>query len=313
VTKNALNKTAYRVLQLLLWLSKEPLTFEQINERFVADTHIGKTVSPDSLWFYLNTLKALGCKVSRPSPRNNFCYHIQYHPFSYLVTAKDLEVLNHTLALLDDIHYWDVLHLNQWLHKLFAHVANVNRTDLARQFFQENRTASCQLNSLVQQLETHAQNHELLSVMYNSPLSGPEEKIFLPQKLFHHQNVIYVLGHTPDRIESSMFRLDRIQNITPIIQPELCHRLLQYQLEKPVYLIRFLNCTPKQYEPLGEEEETFRDPFKEEHLFVKFRCDNLFLLRQKLLSGDFHFQVIYPQDFQHDLQQTLAKMRQLYV
>lgn len=312
MTQNALNKTAYRVLQLLRWLSAESLTFEQINDRFAADALIGKPVSPDSLWFYLNTLKALGCIISRPSPRNRFCYHIQFHPFTYRLTDKDLEVLNHTLMVIDDANYWDVQYFNQWLHKIFDHVSNEDRTDLARQFFRDTRSVSCQLDSMVQRFEQHAKSHDLLIVTYISPQQGAEEKIFLPKRLFCHQNIIYILGHTHDREGSSMLRLDRVSQVRTLAHPELRHQLLQKQLEKPVYLIRIFNCAHNRYEALGENEETFRDPFQEEHLIVKFRCDNPFLLRQKLLSSEYYFQVIYPQQFQQDLQQTLYEMRQLY-
>src|SRR5688500_17607755 len=61
--RKALNGTAYRIFKLLQWLIESPLNVETLNLRFQQEPLIGKAVSSDSIWLYINTLKTLGCQI----------------------------------------------------------------------------------------------------------------------------------------------------------------------------------------------------------------------------------------------------------
>jgi hypothetical protein len=89
----SLNSTAYRIYRILEWLVEKPLTLTEINLKFKADPLIGKVVSSDSILLYMNTLKAIGCEIQRPSPKNSFHYMLLYHPFGMTLTEQHIQLL----------------------------------------------------------------------------------------------------------------------------------------------------------------------------------------------------------------------------
>ncbi|MEB3207098.1 MAG: WYL domain-containing protein [Vampirovibrionales bacterium] len=96
---STINATASHIFRLLGWLTEAPLTVEQINEKF--EQTIGRKLSSDSIWLYLNTLRALGCQISRPTPTNGFQHELLYNAFSVHLTDSDLRSLIETKSNLE--------------------------------------------------------------------------------------------------------------------------------------------------------------------------------------------------------------------
>lgn len=313
--QNSYNQVAYRILLLLHWLSEKPLTFQEINHRFETEPGIEKRVSQDTLWFYINTLKALGCEISRPAPRNGYCYELRYHPFSHFLTPRDIQTFKEVITQTDErFDHWDLIYFNHWLKRMFETAANRRRQEMMDQFFRDIRTRDFKhLEGLMKQLEMYCEAKQLLMLQYHSATKGLEDLLFLPQKLFQHLGNIYLLGYTPEANNASMLRLDRIEHVKPYEDDKVRNALLQKQREKQVFVIRLLNCTKTSYETLEEEdEEIYADPITPEHLLVRLRSENEFLLKQKLLSSGYLFQVLHPAHFKEDLYQSLLEMRQMY-
>ncbi len=311
---DSFNQTAYRILSLLLWLSKEPLSFDEINQRFKERNTIGKTVSQDTLWLYLNTLKALGCKVSRPTKRNGFRYQLTYHPFNYFLTSDDLEVMKNTALLTNHHHdHWDLIYFVKWVQRVLASLANENRDTLLQKFFEESRFVQTDgLEESIDRLEHFAKHHQLLTIEYQSAINGIKTFAFLPLKVFFDQGSLYLLGQAEDQGQTSMLRIDRIKNFSPLNNPELQQRLNEQLQERQLFIIRLFNCTAKTYEPLGEGEILYPDPTSPNNIVVRLRSQNDFLLKQRLLSYGTPFQILYPGSFDYEMHQTLRQMRELY-
>lgn len=312
--QNSFNQTAYRIFKLLLWLAQEPLTLEEINRRFSTEETVLKSLSQDTLWLYINTLKCLGCKISRPSPKNNYHYELMSHPFTYMLSPTDRVTLREAHTCIDDsLDNWDILHFNYWLRDVFQHASNPDREELAQQFFTEIRMMErVPSETTLQDLELFCRNQTLMDLTYASPLQGSRQFIILPEKVFQHQATLYLLGYTPDREQSVMLRADRILSFQAADDIEM-HRLLSQKREnKPVYTLRMLYCTPGQYVSLAEKETIRPDPDHPEHLLVQLQTDNEFLLIQKLLSSTGTFQVLAPDSLKSALCTMLEKMRRQY-
>ncbi len=312
---NSFNQTAYRILKLFQWLSEKPMTFQEINERFETDSRIGRRVSQDTLWFYINTLKAVGCQISRPTPKNQYCYHLSYHPFTYFLTYQDLEVLKDAVNAIDEeLSYHDFLVLTQWLRSVFQKSANRDRNQLETQFFDEVRFANlCHLDQEIKDIEAHCQANQILKVQYDVPLEGTKTYTVLPLRLFYEQGYLYILCQREDCEQTSMLRLDRVQKFTPIDSPELSSLLKKKVARKPALVLKIFDCSLQEFEPIGEPCEVYPDPSSRQDLIVKLWCDNEFLIKQKLLASGYSFQVIQPLSFKSDIEQTLQEMRQIYL
>jgi WYL domain len=309
------NQTAYRILLLFKWLIEKPLTFAELNERFSNEPLVGKKISQDTLWLYLNTLKALGCEATRPSARNDFTYKITYHPFSYYLITSDLQVLKQTFECVDNqLGFWETVLFGQWLRKIFQNAANPDRNDLARQFFEETRLIDYDaIRHLVNPLQKHCQEEQLLYIRYLSPMKGVTDFHFLPNKLFHWKGAFYLLGQSDQKEKNCMLRVDKIVEVAPVQNSQLQQRLAEQRDQAHVYIIRFLNCSLETHEALEACEEVLLDDKHPQHLLLKIDSDNEFLLQQKLLCCGYQFQVLYPFAFKQTVQQTLEAMRQPYL
>jgi hypothetical protein len=109
-SRKPMNSTAYRIFKLLQWLVHSPLSVDALNRLFVEDPFIGKPLSNDSIWLYINTLKMLGCKIRRPSPRNNFQYELLSHPFGLMLSDRQLQTLAQVKAFAQQC----LLHQEMW-------------------------------------------------------------------------------------------------------------------------------------------------------------------------------------------------------
>lgn len=313
--QNTFNQTAYRILLLLRWLIEEPLTFAEINARFLSEPKIQKTVSQDTLGLYLNTLRALGCEVSRPAPRNGYKYDLIYHPFTYFLTSQDIGTLKETLRHLDDqLPLMDTLRFNLWLDKMFRLAANKNRAELSELFMYDTRIINFDtLESSIHQLSAYCQEEQLVEVFYHSAGDGIKKIDFLPYKITHSQGTFYLVGQSADKSNTSMLRIDKITDVRPSNNDQLLHVLQEKRLQKQEFVIRLCFVSPRDYIPFQEDEEIIPDPQSADHFIVKLTTDNEFALWQKLLSSGYLFQVLSPESFKNDLESTLTEMRRMYV
>lgn len=262
----------------------------------------------------MNTLKALGCEISRPTRSNGYRYQLSYHPFSHFLTQQDVQTIKDIFLHFDDrIDYWNMIYFQRWLQRVFEKATNKDRLQGLQQLMTELRMIDYQsVQQLVSQLEQYSAQRQLIRITYKSAVSDVKLIDFLPQKIFHHQGVLYLLGFGPDWDRASMLRLDKIEQVEPLDNPALAEELLQKQQHKQTYVLRFLNCSAKDIDTFGEDQQMLRDPVCTEHLLIKFRTDNEFLLTQTLLTLGYRFQILYPQTYKQELLNTVREMRQLY-
>ena len=66
INKNAISITCYRAYMVFQLLLSGPKTKEELMHYFETDGVINKKLSTDVLNFDLNTLKNIGCKITKP-------------------------------------------------------------------------------------------------------------------------------------------------------------------------------------------------------------------------------------------------------
>src|SRR5574344_2162067 len=93
VNCNFMSLTGYRTLVLFDLILKKSSTVEDINNYFLQNKYIHGAFSKDMLRIYLNSLRAVGCTITRASKSNNYTYKILEHPFNLDITNTQLKVL----------------------------------------------------------------------------------------------------------------------------------------------------------------------------------------------------------------------------
>lgn len=321
--RKSLNGTAYRIFKLLQWLIQSPLSLDALNTRFHADPHIGRGVSGDSVWLYVNTLKALGCRIRRPSPKNGFRYELISHPFGLSLSEERQEALALAKAHAQkSFSHQDMLVLDRLLKKIIRHGDVPSPQECIEKLFRQSRSfdlEACQEHIRV--LERVVGEASLFLVRYCSPRQGEENFIFLPELLYYEQGVLYVRGDRADLPSPSSLRVDRIIALSPLEDETVQAAIRERRLHTIEVRLRLFVSEPDRWPGLGLDErhgvygESRRQigwrnnqPFVETALQVR----DFFYLQQRLLAGGYAFQILSPDFFRKDVRKTLETMFRFY-
>lgn len=320
-SRRSLNSTAYRIFKLLQWLIESPLTVPELNQKFLEDANIGKRVSTDTVWLYINTLKALGCVIRRPSPRNGFCYEMVSHPFGLNLDERQLETLAQAkVTAQQHFTHQEMLTLDGLLRKVVGQGGYSQQPELVDNLFQQSRSLDSQECRLrVEQLESAILAEDLLQVTYLSPLKGEEQFSFLPESIFYRQGVIYVRGERPEYPEPSNLRLDRMISVQPLRDESLRNGLRLRQAVKTEVILQVFVDSPHQFQgfSLDPDQGVYQEtrlwvdgskPYYEVRLLIR----DSFYLKQTLLSMTVPFAILAPTGFREEFASTLRSMLDFY-
>lgn len=85
--------TGARALILMVYLLESPKNFEQIKQFLIDCGVTGKEYSIDTIRIDLNTLKQIGCEISKATKRTNNCYGLLNHPFKLKLSTIEVSTL----------------------------------------------------------------------------------------------------------------------------------------------------------------------------------------------------------------------------
>ena len=90
--------TGTRSLALIGLLIVAPRTFDEIKSELIKMNVFDEKNSDDTLRVDLNTIKSVGCELTRPCPSNGYKYALKKHPFILKLTKDDIKLLDKELA-----------------------------------------------------------------------------------------------------------------------------------------------------------------------------------------------------------------------
>ncbi|MEB3246032.1 MAG: hypothetical protein VKJ06_08630 [Vampirovibrionales bacterium] len=222
---SAINTTASHIFKLLGWLSHHPMTADEILAQFRQDTN--RSISSDSVWLYLNTLRALGCLISRPTPSNQFKHELNFNAFSVYLTDSDLRALIEAKAALEThgASYQEQLWFDQFVKALMrqscyleelaqtsqeapandlggvSHEVSLFETSQSAQllledYFAKSRSVDYEpYQPLIQALESAILQSSWLKIYYKT---GSGRKLCFectpPERLMYKGGVLYLVG-----------------------------------------------------------------------------------------------------------------------
>lgn len=321
--RKAMNSTAYRIFKLLQWLIQSPLSVEALNRLFCEDPLIGKPVSNDTVWLYVNTLRALGCKIRRPSPRNNFQYEMLSHPFGIALSDAQFETLSQAKAYAQQqFTHQEMMVLDGLLRKIVGFSTVEDPQQAVDRLFAQSRSFDYQgRESHIESLEHWIEAEQLLWITYVSPLKGQEQFYFLPEAVYYEQGVVYVRGERPENPGPSSLRIERLLQMQPVTQEALWSTLKQRKAETTEVILHLRTQESMQFQGFGLDEnhgvyeESCQPIGHESSAFgyeVRLRVRDWFYLKQRLLASGLSFCVVTPDAFRQEMHSTLQAMLAFY-
>ena len=293
--------TGIRALILLGLLIEEPRSLEEIRTKFIEYNVLEESHSNDILRIDLNTLRAIGCDISRADKKTNYKYKLLNHPFDLKITDAEISLLKRVYNRIKD---------NLSIDELIQHDILFNK--IAKHICDENQKQKiCGISPLkhfntnkIKELEEDCKYKRILKLIYKNPVTNKElEKDIAAYEIVFKNNKVYLLGFDLNLKKNIMFHINRIRKILS-------------KSENDINIVNksiFVKFKLKNLGILGlNDNETIINENTTDGFIIEGKYHNEFLAIQRILSFGLNCTVIEPEDFKEKIIDSLKKMKDIY-
>lgn len=293
--------TAYRALLVLGMLMERPLSREEIANILKENRITSKSFSLDTVRVTINTLKAAGCRITRPTLKNNYKYTLVSHPFRIEFSNTQLNCLNAIRNNLVQLGDWQlILTINDFYNKIVSKTQSESKMEIIRN---AEPLIEIDKNMLKIISESSAKNKELI-IDYCSSENGVEELRIIADRIFYEEGRLYLWCYSYKYDSYSYIRIDKIKTIKSI-------SLSAKTINKSSYLATYnvkgdsmLVFKPAQNERIIDQDD--------KKILVEADVLNEFKFIQRLLLLGTDFSLVSPDLLKKKLISKLKSIKQGY-
>ncbi len=291
--------TGIRSIVLLGLLIIAPRSLEEIRKIFLQYNIIDESSSNDILRIDINTLKYMGCEISRASAKTDFKYVLGNHPFSLNVTLEEIKLIK---------RFYKIVKKTADIPKLLVYDDFFKK--IAKFISNENKEAFLGISvlkhfdiKLIKSLLRDCDEKALLTLDYISP----DNQFVLTKKiaaksLEFRNDRIYLHGFDIEKNKWIILNLKRIQSIWgknknngDYIENKICTRFMLKSI----------------YNNTLEDNEKVIDKIGN-NCIVEGVYFNKFLCIQRMLSFGANCTVLEPLEIKNKIIELLQEMRKIY-
>ena len=115
--------TGFKSILIFSLLLEGPKSYSELQEILKNHEYLHETISSDTLRVYLNSLREIGCKITRKSKNGVTRYSIDSHPFVLNIDEKQIpSIIKVYKALTQSIEVSDLLALQQFFAKISQYI-----------------------------------------------------------------------------------------------------------------------------------------------------------------------------------------------
>lgn len=300
VNCNLMSLTGYRTLVILSALMECSKSNDEINACLFNNQYIKEKFSSDTLRIYINSLRSIGCEITRANKSNSKKYELLSHPFVYNIEKSQLQALTKLYKnLYEKVDIKDVTILENFFNKISGFVKDENTKDILQNVSVLKYIDKNILNNLL----LHCKNKNQITFLYNSPKSGEKEIKIVADKLSFKSEKLYLWGTSLTHKQYSYFAADRILNIISI------DILKEHERSEPIKVVYELYNQNENYTPESDEKiiEQTRNKF-----VIEVTSENEFALIQRILYKANDCRIKFPESFKVKILNKLKNMEEIY-
>ncbi|MBE7710662.1 MAG: WYL domain-containing protein [Cyanobacteria bacterium SIG31] len=292
--------TGVRSIVMLGLLIASPHSLEEIRQALLEINAIEETSSLDILRIDLNTLKAMGCNISRPTAKNNYKYELIEHPFSLKITEEDIKhfkkVYNRIKA---EANIKTLIEYDELINKIANHIQD---NKIKEMFI--GISALKRLNlAFIKELAVDCKNENTLVITYKKPSSAKAyQKEVIAQELVFQNDQVFLHCYDKSVYKPIVLNAKRILNVLSRSFKGCAPNAKTTNIK---FMLKNFNI-----DSLSKEE--FIVEQTENGYIVEGHYYNEFLAIQRILSFGPKCTVLKPNDFREKIIEKLKEMRAIY-
>lgn len=301
ITYNLMSFTAFKSILLFSLLVDGPKSYKEMQEFMGNHEYLNESISIDTLRVYLNSLKAIGCNITRKTINGTTKYSIDSHPLILKFDEKQIKsIIKIYKAISKNIEVRDLIALQNFFSKIADYVDNKELKEKL-----QNISPISNIDfQLVLDLLKHAQNNNEISVYYNSENTGKKNITILVDKIYITNNKLYISGINSEYNTYSSFLVNKIIKINSV-------NLKEKTLTTPELTVGYqYSKDDNEIFELLENEKIIEE--KNNILTIEITSKNKFEITQRIMSHSMKCKVLYPQDYKEHIISTLKRMKEGY-
>lgn len=293
--------TGFRTLLLFISLLEEPRSIKELIEIVKSHDVTEKSASKDTVRVTLNTLKAAGCEIGRPTKTNGYKYSLIKHPFVMQLTQKEVDsLLLIRERMANELSWRKVLLLNSFYKKFFSLTYNEKYIELEKN--------SRPLFGMDMDILKVISNPEIIgkkvNLTYDSPEFNIEDIEVIPQKLIYENTRLYLWCYSYKYERISILNAERIKKINSVDMTKAEINSNKYEVEYEIF-----GSSAKEFKL--ENNETILEKTNNS-IKVKANVANEFWFIQRILLFGTDFKIISPYFFKEKLINKLKLIQKGY-
>lgn len=292
--------TGMRAIVLMGLLIVAPRSLDEIRQAFYNFNLIEKDTSDDILRIDLNTLKVMGCEISRASKKTGFKYVLEKHPFSLTFNEEEIKILKKVYNYVKKNSSVDVLvSYDELFKKLSKHIYD---NDLKEMILGVSVLKKYDIER-IKEIIADCKDNLILKFSYKKPtVKEVSIKEVIALKLILKSDKLYLYGFDLDRNENIMLNFKRILEIIEKREHDKTIELKSVDVKFRLYDLRT--------DYLLENEHIVDET--EEYKVVEGNYYNDFVAKQRILSLANKCVVTEPIEFRESIIEQLKEMSKLY-
>ncbi len=297
---NQVSLTGVRALVLLTLLIDAPKTFEEIKQAFIKLKIMEPESSDDIIRININTLRNIGCEITRAGSKTNYKYTLLEHPFAIGFTDDEISVLKRVYNKVKSNSDIELLLKFDELFKKLASCVNDDKT-------KETLLGLSLLKDfnidLIKELINDCTKKQILNLIYQKPSENPTEKNVAAQRIVIQNDSIFLYCYDFGRKESIILNIKRILSI--ISRKNNDSNDIKIETKNIKFFLRN-SCILA----LEENEQIIEE--QTDGKVIEGKYYNKFTATQRILSFGSACTVIEPKDFREEIIEILKSMRSIY-
>lgn len=292
--------TGMRALVLMGLLIVKPRSLEEIREEFINLQIMEESHSDDILRIDLNTIKIMGCEISRACKKTNFKYVLTKHPFSLKITEEEIKILKKVYSLATQkADLRTILEYDEFLKKIAFYICD-----------EESKEALLGVSALryydikmIKDLIVDCKHKTTLDLMYKKPTNiNDVRKLVVAQELVYKNDKVYLYGYDLNKQESIILNLRRITSIR-------ARKLEKQNIESNQFKIKFVvkNLLQEELEVNEDIVDSSVDGY-----IVEGAYHNEFIAMQRVLALGARCIILEPIEFKNNVINKIKEMRKNY-
>ncbi|MDD3150875.1 MAG: WYL domain-containing protein [Candidatus Gastranaerophilales bacterium] len=294
--------TGFRCAKIFNLLLKTPCTYEEINQFLKTKANGLDDISKDSVTLYINTLRAIGCEIKRPSSKNNYKYVLIDHPFKLSLSSVFLQEFLNIRKHLSLCNNWNFIIDNDNFILKFIEIFD-KETILRWNKMIKPKTSYFYTKEEIEKiklLNKYCAKKRRVGLIYISPEKGEKQMEIIARKIICENNTIYLSCLNKETDKILHLRIDRIKDIKTVS--------IASQEKKVVPIIvkyKLTGTSAYLFEPENAEKIIKKNT---NEIIIETKVYNEFNFIQKVLNYGNNCTLISPE---HMKEQVLSKLNRI--